>query len=121
MRYISPSGENRSIREHGRRKGKALQSSEQAVRRGWPKMDSTQMTTNDLVVKGKLVNAEQLLAQLFDPDARPSMRWLRSQTKAKAIPYIRIGHLVFFDMEMVRAALGRKNLVRHRMTVPAAA
>ena len=79
------------------------------------------MKQNDLVVKGKLVNAEQLLAQLFDPEAKPSMRWLRSQTKAKAIPYVRIGHLVFFDMDMVRAALAAKNLVRHRMSAPAAA
>ncbi len=74
-----------------------------------------QTSTNELAVKGKLVSAEQLLDQLFDPQARPSLRWLRSQTKAKSIPHIRIGHLVFFDMEMVRAALAAKNLVRHRM------
>ena len=77
--------------------------------------------TNELVVRGKLVNAQQLLEQLFDPEARPSMRWLRSQTKAKSIPHVRIGHLVFFDMDMVRAALAAKNLVRHRMSAPAAA
>ena len=78
-----------------------------------PKLDS--------MVRGKLVNAQQLLEQLFDPEARPSMRWLRTQTKAKAIPYIRIGHLIFFDMDMVRAALTAKNLVRHRMSVAAVA
>ena len=76
---------------------------------------------NQLVVKGKLVSAEQLLEQLFDPDCKPSLRWLRSQTKSKAIPHIRIGHLVFFDMDMVRAALAGKNLVRHRMTAASAA
>lgn len=70
---------------------------------------------------GRLVNAQQLLALLFEEDSRPSMRWLRTQTKSKAIPHVRIGHLVFFDVEMVRVALARKNLVRHRMTVPAAA
>ena len=73
---------------------------------------------NQLVVKGKLVSAEQLLEQLFDPDCKPSLRWLRSQTKSKAIPFIRIGHLVFFDMDMVRSALACKNLVRHRMSAP---
>ena len=73
------------------------------------------MSANELVVKGKLVSAEQLLDQLFDPQCRPSLRWLRSQTNSKAIPYIRIGHLVFFDLEMVRAALADTNLVRHRM------
>jgi hypothetical protein len=74
-----------------------------------------QMSANELVVKGKLVSAEQLLDQLFDPQCRPSLRWLRSQTKSKSIPHIRIGHLVFFDMEMVRAALAGTNPVRHRM------
>ena len=74
-----------------------------------------QMSANELVVKGKLVSAEQLLDQLFDPQCRPSLRWLRSQTKSKSIPHSRIGHLVFFDMDMVRAALAGTNLVRHRM------
>ena len=69
---------------------------------------------NDATFNGKLVSAEQLLDQLFDPDSKPSMRWLRTQTKAKSIPHIRIGHLVFFEVEMVRAALAAKNLVRHR-------
>ena len=70
---------------------------------------------NELMFTGKLVSAEQLLDQLFDPDAKPSMRWLRSQTQAKAIPHIRIGRLVFFDVQMVRAALADKT-VRHRMS-----
>lgn len=72
---------------------------------------------NEISVKGKLVGAEQLLEQVFDADSRPSIRWLREQTKAKAIPFIRIGHLVFFDVDMVRAALSARNLVagRHLM------
>jgi hypothetical protein len=69
---------------------------------------------HDISVKGKLVGAEQLLDQLFDQEARPSIRWLRQQTKAKAIPFIRIGHLVFFDVDMVRTALGARNLVQGR-------
>ncbi len=79
-----------------------------------------QNAVSELAVKGKLVNAVQLLEQLFDEGARPSMRWLRQQTKAKAIPHVRIGHLVFFDLEMVRAALAQRNLVRHRMAGPRA-
>jgi hypothetical protein len=70
---------------------------------------------DEMVVNGKLVTGEQLLDLLFDPQARPSMRWLRTQTKAKNIPHIKIGHLVFFDWEMVRKVLAKKNLVRHRM------
>ena len=71
-------------------------------------------TESQLAVSGKLVSAEQLLDQVFAPECRPSLRWLRTQTKAKAIPHIRIGHLVFFDVEMVRVALAGKRLVRGR-------
>jgi hypothetical protein len=77
-----------------------------------------QKPINEMVVRGRLVSGEQLLEQLFDPQCKPSLRWLRTQTKSKAIPHIRIGHLVFFDVEMVRAALAGKNLVRHRMSAP---
>lgn len=69
---------------------------------------------NELKLTGRLVNAEQLLDALFDPEARPSLRWLRTQTKSKTIPYVRLGHLIFFDVEMVRSALANRNLVRHR-------
>lgn len=69
---------------------------------------------NEIVIKGKLVSAEQLLEQLFAPECKPSLRWLRTQTKAKSIPHVRIGHLVFFDLDMVRAALAGKRLVRGR-------
>ena len=73
----------------------------------------------EMIVKGKLVRAKELLEQLFEPECRPSLRWLRTQTKAKAIPYIRIGHLIFFDLEMVRSALSCKHLVRHRVRAAA--
>jgi hypothetical protein len=70
---------------------------------------------SEVKLTGKLVNAEQLLEQLFAPECKPSLRWLRTQTKAKTIPHVRIGHLVFFDLEMVRAALAGRNTVRGRM------
>lgn len=69
---------------------------------------------NELKLNGKLVNAHQLLEELFDPKCRPSLRWLWNMTKARAIPFIRIGHLVFFDVDMVRSALAEVNLVRRR-------
>jgi hypothetical protein len=78
------------------------------------RVDNGALVMNELTVKGKLVSAEQLLDQVFAPECRPSLRWLRSQTKAKSIPHIRIGHLVFFDVEMVRTALVGKRLVRGR-------
>ncbi len=75
---------------------------------------------NDMTVRGKLVSAEQLLEQLFAPECKPSLRWLRTQTKAKVIPYVRIGQLVFFDVEMVRATLASRRLVRGRSLAVAA-
>ena len=76
---------------------------------------------NDMIVKGKLVSAEQLLEQVFAPECKPSLRWLRTQTKAKAIPHIRIGHLVFFDVDMVRTTMANRNLVRGRFAIKEAA
>ena len=69
---------------------------------------------NEIMIKGKLVSAEQLLEQLFAPECKPSLRWLRSQTKAKSIPHVRIGHLVFFDLELVRTALTGRTVARGR-------
>lgn len=65
-------------------------------------------------LRGKLLNSVQLLEALWDAESRPSIRWLRSQTRAKAIPHIRIGRLIFFDVEMVKASLARRNIVQLR-------
>lgn len=70
---------------------------------------------SEVVLRGKLVNAQQLLDELFAPECRPSMRWLRSQTRAKSLPHVKMGHLVFFDVELVRTALGNRNLFRGRV------
>ena len=59
---------------------------------------------NEKTGSGKLLNAQQLLDQLFDAESKPSLRWLREQTRARSIPFVRIGHLVFFDLDIVRSA-----------------
>lgn len=69
---------------------------------------------NEIRINGKLVDAQELLNELFSDDCRPSLRWLRTQTKAKTIPHVRIGHLVFFDVEMVRVHLTERRLLRSR-------
>jgi hypothetical protein len=51
----------------------------------------------------KLLNAPELLEQLWNPRSRPSLRWLRYMTKRKVIPCVRLGRLVFYDPEAVRA------------------
>ena len=53
-----------------------------------------------------LVDAPRLLEVLFPNEAcRPSLRWLRDQTKRRTIPYMRCGRLVFFDPPRVRAMM----------------
>lgn len=63
----------------------------------------------------KLVDANGLLEALFDEGCRPTVRWLRNQQKNRAIPYIKVGHLVFFDIVQVRQAFEKKNTVRARL------
>jgi hypothetical protein len=72
------------------------------------------MNTNASI--STLTNAEGLLKELFpDESARPSVRWLRNQQKAKSIPYVKWGRLVMFDPPLVRAALAKRNLVWARL------
>ena len=63
---------------------------------------------NEIKINGKLVNAEGLLNELFSDGCRPSLRWLRTQTMAKTIPHVRIGHLIFFDVVIVPVLSGGK-------------
>ena len=62
----------------------------------------------------RLVDGPKLLELLFDPDSRPSLRWLRNMQREKRIPFIKIGHLVRFDLEEVRRALTEKWTVRSK-------
>jgi hypothetical protein len=55
--------------------------------------------------ESQLVDAERLLELLFEEQSRPSLRWLREQQARRAIPFVRLGRLVFFDLAQVRAAL----------------
>jgi hypothetical protein len=65
------------------------------------------MTIHQTASLGRLTDAKGLLEILFADGCRPSLRWLRTQQKRKAIPSVRIGRLVFFDPDAVRAALNR--------------
>ena len=52
------------------------------------------------------LSAKTLLTTLWpDPISRPSLRWIREMQAKRALPFIKIGHLVFFEIERVRAAL----------------
>ncbi len=43
----------------------------------------------------QLVSAARLLEILWDQATRPSVRWLRTQQKRRAIPYIQIGRRIW--------------------------
>jgi hypothetical protein len=62
----------------------------------------------------QLVRAERLLELLFDDESRPSLRWLRQMQAQRKIPYIKLGHLVRFDVEEVREALRNDCTVHSR-------
>jgi uncharacterized protein YbaR (Trm112 family) len=63
--------------------------------------------TRDTSEKLQLVDGPKLLEILFQPECRPTLRWLRDQQRARRIPYVKIGRLVFFSPEQVRRALER--------------
>lgn len=62
----------------------------------------------------KLVDAHGLLEALFDENSRPSLRYIRKMQAQRRIPYIKLGHLVRFDVDEVREALRQDWTVRSR-------
>lgn len=62
----------------------------------------------------KLVDAKGLLEALFDERSRPSVRWIRQKTAHRVVPFVKIGRLVRFDVNEVRAALEDTWTVRAR-------
>ena len=56
-----------------------------------------------------LIGAETLLRVIWPEQSdRPSMRWLIRQRKRGTIPYVKIGHRVWFYADDVRAAIAEK-------------
>ena len=64
-----------------------------------------------------LVDGPRLLEALFpNPVCRPSLRWLRDQQKRRAVPFIRCGRLIFFDVPQVRRSLMQNCSARGRIS-----
>jgi hypothetical protein len=59
-----------------------------------------------------LTNAAGLLKAIFPESCRPSRRWLDRQKKAKRIPFIKLGGLVFYSPEKVWIALEERQTMR---------
>jgi hypothetical protein len=69
-------------------------------------VDSTEFAMNTQT--DPLLSAEELLPIIFGEKNKPSLRWLRSLTKRRTVPHLKIGHLVRYDPTAVREAL-KKN------------
>lgn len=67
--------------------------------------------------KRRLVDADGLLDALFEPACRPSIRWLREMQAQRKIPYIKMGHLVRFDITEVQNSLERHCTVQIRKRI----
>ena len=72
---------------------------------------------SDAIFEGQLLDAQRLLETVFEESSRPSLRWLRDQQAKRAIPFIKLGRLVFFDPIEVRAALNRQSTARQKATL----
>jgi hypothetical protein len=59
-----------------------------------------------------LTDAAGLLKSIWPESCRPSRRWLDRQKKAKRIPFVKLGGLVFYSPEKVRIALEERQTVR---------
>ena len=58
-----------------------------------------------------LFDAKGLLEALWpNPQSRPSMRWLRKQQAVGALPYVKWGRRVFFDLEEVTRTIKRRTV-----------
>ena len=56
-----------------------------------------------------LVPGEILLEVLWpETETRPTMRWLRKMTKTRAVPFVKLGNRVWFDVQRVRRHLDKK-------------
>lgn len=62
----------------------------------------------------RLVDAQGLLEALFTPECRPTIRWVRQMQAQRKIPYLKIGHLVRFDVAKVKEALDQSCSVSAR-------
>lgn len=58
----------------------------------------------------RFVSAQRLLEILWDPESRPSLRWLRSQQKR--MPHTRVGRRLWYCPALVKAHLERKRSPR---------
>lgn len=52
--------------------------------------------TSPLSELDQWVSAERLLEILWDERSRPSLQWIRKETKRRMLPHLRRGRLIFY-------------------------
>ena len=67
----------------------------------------------------KLVNGARLLELLWDSESRPSLQWLRKQTKCRMIPFVRRGRLIFYRPRSVMSWFAQKECFPSSMAAEA--
>ena len=69
------------------------------------------MNAKELLDNQELVGKQALLERLFPNEAdRQSTRWLDQQCEKRAVPFIRMGRLIWFSVPQVRAAFSARTL-----------
>ena len=79
------------------------------------KIDVAPVDQDQSGLAGGLLDAQALLKVLWpNPNCRPSLRWLRERQKHGEIPFIKLGNLVFFLPDQIRAELANRALRNRR-------
>jgi hypothetical protein len=77
----------------------------------WPTNMKELKTLQSQAGQQELVGKQTLLERLFPNEAdRPTVRWLDYQTAKRAVPFIRMGRLIWFDVAQVRAAFAARTI-----------
>lgn len=63
---------------------------------GPPHLDPRTIVTSPFAELDQLVTAERLREIVWDERSRPSLQWLRKETKRRMLPHIRRGRLIFY-------------------------
>lgn len=59
----------------------------------------------------RYVDTQRLLDLLFDPESKPSLRWIRTMTATRKIPFVRMNGKVLFNAREVKNFFDRQKCV----------
>ena len=71
--------------------------------------------TSPLSELDQWVSAERLLEILWDERSRPSLQWIRKETKRRMLPHLRRGRLIFYRPRSVLDWFNQRECRPHSM------